>query len=195
MDGRIEAEHDECVVSPLLRNSSRTRSKAEPDSIFKQQLATCFEIVIASAAKQSIPSLRLHGLLRCARNDGEIHVRIPATPCARVLHQTSPNKIRGRGERRVPAAPTASCAKVESTRVSTADTPEHPAFPHAMVLTVSFALSPGTGLDCPRRRRNEAPLIGPVGQEAPSAALTPASGRQDHTTSPSAGHIIRLRAV
>jgi hypothetical protein len=25
--------------------------------------------------------------------------------------------------------------------------------------------------------------------------LTPASGRQDHTTSPSAGHIIRLRAV
>ena len=76
----------------------------------------------------------------------------------------SPRKIRGRGERRVPAAPVASCAKVESTRVSTADTPVHPAFPHAMVLTVSFALSPVTGLVCHRRRRNEAPLRSPVGQ-------------------------------
>src|SRR3982074_2733541 len=29
----------------------------------------------------------------------------------------------------------------------------HPAFPHAMVLTVSFVLSPVTGLGCPRRLR------------------------------------------
>jgi hypothetical protein len=77
-----------------------------------------------------------------------------------------PKKIRGRGERRVPAAPAASCAKVESTRVSTADTPEHPAFPHAMVLTVSFALSPVTGLDCHRRRRNEAPARARLGKGA-----------------------------
>jgi hypothetical protein len=44
-----------------------------------------------------------------------------------------------------------------------------------MVLTVSFGLSPGTGLSCPRRLRK---LV--------FARLTPASGRQDHTTSPSA---------
>src|SRR5437879_4513369 len=42
-----------------------------------------------------------------------------------------------------------------------------------MVLTVSFVLSPVIGLCCHRRRRG-------------SADLTPASGRQDHTTSPSA---------
>jgi hypothetical protein len=42
-----------------------------------------------------------------------------------------------------------------------------------MVLTVSFVLSPVTGLVCHRRRRSC------------SANLTPAS-RQDHTTSPSA---------
>ena len=30
---------------------------------------------------------------------------------------------------------------------------DHPAFPHAMVLTVSFVLSPVTGLFCHRRRR------------------------------------------
>jgi hypothetical protein len=41
--------------------------------------------------------------------------------------------------------------------------------------TGSFVLFPGTGLSCPRHRRKSA-----------SADLTPASGRQNHTTSPSA---------
>ena len=31
--------------------------------------------------------------------------------------------------------------------------PEHPAFPHAMVLTVSFGLSPVIGLSCHRHRQ------------------------------------------
>jgi hypothetical protein len=34
---------------------------------------------------------------------------------------------------------------VESTRVFTTGPPEHPAFPHAMVLTVYVVLSPVTG--------------------------------------------------
>jgi len=145
----------------------------------------------------SLPSLtsRNTGSPACAGDDGWIRVRLPATPGARVLHEPFAQKIRGRGERRVPAAPAAPCAKVESTRVLTADTPEHPAFPHAMVLTVYFVISPVTGLVCHRHRRNDAPPKSPVGQEAPSANLTPASGRQDHTTSPSAGHIIRPRAA
>jgi hypothetical protein len=104
-------------------------------------------------------------------------------------------KSEGVGNAGCPLHPQPRVQKVVSTRVSTADTPEHPAFPHAMVLTVSFVLSQATGLVCHLRRRNEAPLMSPVGQEAPSAALTPASGRQDHTTSPSAGHIIRPRAA
>jgi hypothetical protein len=49
-----------------------------------------------------------------------------------------------------------------------------------MVLTAYFALSPVTGLVCHRRPQIE------------SANLTPASGRQDHTTSPSARNVIRL---
>jgi hypothetical protein len=44
-----------------------------------------------------------------------------------------------------------------------------------MVLTVSFVLSPVTGLFCHRHPRN-----------LRSTNLTPASGCQDHTTSPSA---------
>src|SRR3954465_15653936 len=50
----------------------------------------------------------------------------------------------------------------------------NPAFPHAMVLTGSSVISPVIGLVCHRRLRFV------------SADLTPASRRQDHTTSPSA---------
>jgi hypothetical protein len=40
------------------------------------------------------------------------------------------------------------------TSVVTTVTPVQPGIPRAMVLTVSFALSPVTGLVCHRRRRN-----------------------------------------
>jgi hypothetical protein len=49
-----------------------------------------------------------------------------------------------------------------------------------MVLTVSFALSPVTG------------LVATVTAQKLLRGLTPASGRQDHTTSPSARNVIRL---
>ena len=70
---------------------------------------------------------------------------------------------------------------VERTRVTTS-TPQHPAFPHAMVLTVSFVLSV-TGLVCHRRLRT-CVASAPGRADTTSATLTPASGRQDHTTSP-----------
>ena len=44
--------------------------------------------------------------------------------------------------------------RVENTRVSHHGCAgKHPAFPHAMVLTVSFVLSPEIGLSCHRRRQ------------------------------------------
>src|SRR6202140_1125945 len=87
----------------------------------------------------------------------------------------------GAGNAGRPMRPIAACAEVVelSTRVSQV-TPESPGIPRAMVLTASFALSPVTGLSCHRRPRK---LL--------SANLTPASGRQDHTTSPSASRIAR----
>jgi hypothetical protein len=70
----------------------------------------------------------------------------------------------------------------------------HPAFPHAMVLTVSFALSSVTGLSCHRRLADIWRIAGPVGRMHLRSSLTPASGRQDHTTSPYAISVVRLRA-
>ena len=63
------------------------------------------------------------------------------------------------------------CEIKKHTSVVTTVTPETPGIPRAMVLTVSFGLSSVTGLSCHRRPR-----------KLPSANLTPASGRQDHTS-------------
>src|ERR1700704_327366 len=52
-----------------------------------------------------------------------------------------------------------------------------------MVLTVSFELSPVTELFC-HRRSADMFLSKPGWADLNSANLTPASGRQDHTTSP-----------
>src|SRR6266849_3459414 len=52
-----------------------------------------------------------------------------------------------------------------------------------MVLTVSFVLSPAIGLFCHRHLRTDV-VPKPGRADITSANLTPASGRQDHTTSP-----------
>src|SRR3954452_16716301 len=61
--------------------------------------------------------------------------------------------------------------------------PDDPAFPHTMVLTVSFVISPVIGLVCHRRF-----AVDPQN-------LMPASRRQDHTTSPSAFSPVRQRCL
>ena len=66
-----------------------------------------------------------------------------------------------------------ACKIKKHTSIVTTVTPESPGIPRAMVLTVSFVLSPVTG------------LFATVASGVASADLTPASGRQDHTTSPS----------
>jgi hypothetical protein len=66
------------------------------------------------------------------------------------------------------------CEINKHTSIVTTVTPERPGIPYAMVLTVSFALSLVTGLVVTIVKRITPPN------------LTPASGRQDHTTSPSA---------
>jgi hypothetical protein len=103
----------------------------------------------------------------------------------RFASEFPPSPIRGRRECRAPDAPATACAEVgvECTRVSQV-TPESPGTPRAMVLTASFVLSPATGLSCHRRSR-----------KLPFANLTPASGRQDHTTSPSASAPIVYRRL
>ena len=67
-----------------------------------------------------------------------------------------------------------ACKSKKAHEVVTTGSPEQPGIPRAMVLTVSFVLFPVTGLVCHRRLADR------------SANLMPASGHQNHTTSPSA---------
>ena len=86
----------------------------------------------------------------------------------------------GAGNAGRPMRPIAACATivVVSTRVVRSHR-NHPAFPTQWFYGFLRAL-PGDRLSCHRHQR-----------KLPSANLTPAPGRQDNTTSPSAGRIAR----
>ena len=94
-----------------------------------------------------------------------------------------PPKHRGRRESRAPDAPAASYAKVKSIRVS------HHRF------TGSIRPSPRNGFNgFLRALPGDRALLSPSPRNAKHCReLTPASGRQDHTTWPSAGLRIRLK--
>jgi len=101
----------------------------------------------------------------------------------------------GRGECRVPSAPAASCAHgvvKMHTSIHSGRTGNHPASPHAMVLTAYAVLSPATNSSCHRRRRiTTCPHpVGPTGLRR----LDTSNGCQDHTVLPSASAPVVLRA-
>src|SRR4030081_4077211 len=73
---------------------------------------------------------------------------------------------------------------VTHTSVVTTGPPEHPACPHAMVLTAYFVLSPATNSSCHRHQRNKV-CLSPVGPTR-LRQLDTSNGCQDHTASPSA---------
>jgi hypothetical protein len=102
--------------------------------------------------------------------------------------------LRGRGERRMPVAPAASRALcIGRTHTSKRVPRNHPTFPHAMVLTVSFVLSPVIGLVCHRRLRIKS-CLSPVGptQLRKLDASVGASGPHDFAVRSS---IVRQLAV
>jgi hypothetical protein len=89
---------------------------------------------------------------------------------------------RGRGRPSIEGAGNAGCPKhprpvCESSvhTVVTTVAPEHPAFPHAMVLTAYATLSPATNSSCHRRRRIGG-VANPGWARNTSAGLAPATG-------------------
>jgi hypothetical protein len=119
-------------------------------------------------------------------NDGKSRhtCAFPRRSRARVVHVFFARKNRGRRECRAPDAPAASCAKVESTRVRNHGHTGSPGIPYAMVLTVSFALSPATNSFCHRHQRIW--LVRTRSGRLRLRKLSISNGCQDHTTSPSA---------
>jgi hypothetical protein len=105
----------------------------------------------------------------------QTQLRDLAAGSARGLPEIPYPQSEGAGNAGRPMRPIAACAMivVERTRVSQV-TPESPGIPGAMVYGLFRAL-PG-----------EPGFLATVASGIASANLTPASGRQDHTTSPSA---------
>jgi hypothetical protein len=113
----------------------------------------------------------------------QAQLRIPAARAPKLCIYHSPKEGAGNAGR--PVHPQPRVQNVESTRVSSPQVHQNsPAFPHAMVLTVSFVLSPVIGLLSPSLA--DYGFVVPGWAFKTSANLTPAPGRQDHTTSPSA---------
>src|ERR1700674_5018321 len=84
----------------------------------------------------------------------QIRVRDLAARSARVVHESFAPKIKGAGNAGCPLHPRPRVRVEKSTRVSHHRFTGSPGIPRAMVLTVSFALSPVIGLSCHRHRRN-----------------------------------------
>jgi hypothetical protein len=129
----------------------------------------------SAATKQSILSLhRKMDCFACARNDGHTHLCIPAARCARGLLKSLPlSKQRAQGKPGVRCTRSRACS-VGSTRVS------HHEF------TGNIRLSPRSGFNGFLRALPGDRACLPPSPADHSANLTPASGCQDHTTSPSA---------
>jgi hypothetical protein len=111
-----------------------------------------------------------------------LHVLILATRCARALRQLRPSfRKEGAGKAGCRLHPWAPCNKKHGGR-ATGSTGNIPAFP-ARWFTTYFVLSPVTG------------SLATVAARILPRNLAPASGRQDHTTSPSATACVRLRKL
>ena len=123
------------------------------------------------------------------------NVSVLATHCARGLHEHRPQKRRGSRESRVRAAPAVSRANAyaKETHTSIQVQRKQSGFPCAMALRL---------ISCSPRRPGFVDTVAvrklahrrPGWADAPPQDLTPAKGRQDHTTSPYATCVIRLRA-
>src|SRR5580704_7687441 len=91
-----------------------------------------------------------------------------------VFVYSRPLRIEGAGNAGRPMRPIAVCATVVVERTHVSRSPESPGIPHAMVLTAYTVLSPVLR------------AFWPPSPALLNANLTPASGCQDHTSSPSA---------
>ena len=173
--------------TPLARRPGQ--AKREPGSIRR---ALSFW---ARRRRPSVPtnaggygSLLSQGRRKRIRSSNSKHAFALAARCARVVDESLAQEDRGRGECRVPAAPAASCALVESTRVFTTGPPGSPGIPARNGFNGFLRALPGDRACLPPSLADYG-FVRPGRADKTSANLTPASGRQDHTTSPSAAPV------
>jgi hypothetical protein len=89
-----------------------------------------------------------------SRIDGRHSFAFPRRDAPGLCKNLSPKKTEGVGNAGCPLHPQPRAQRVVThTSVVTTGPPEHPAFPHAMVLTAYFVLPPATNSSCHRHQR------------------------------------------
>ena len=143
------------------------------------------EFIIGRAFARPVGQPTLRCIFNCQTALGPC-VRIAAARCARALRRwPPPESRRGCREDRVRAAPAVSCAQMhKKTHTSIQVQRRQSGLPCAMVYSLLRAL-PGDRAFLPPSSPRSLLLKN----------LTPASGRQDHTASPSASRAFVCRAL
>ena len=148
------------VAQIVISGTSAPYRRRALDARFRQRLFRCrdrrrrqlrhrafrHQGIAAHARRmwRSCASRRRSSELTCRRD--KTSVRVLAARCARAMHEHCPSKTRGRRESRVRAAPAVSCAiGTRNPHTSIQVQRKQSGLPCAMVLTVSFVLSPVTG--------------------------------------------------
>src|SRR5216684_9236662 len=186
---RLQRSHS-CTGRPAARQSAPRRSSF---AVVAKSGA-----VIASAAKQSMAAAK-DGLLRrfAPRNDV---TPIPQTTSSSRREAPEPlmnlPPIEGVGNAGCPLhpRPRVHLVVVERTRVTTS-TPESPDVPARNGFNGFLRALPGDRALLPPSPCGLKVLSSPVEPNEPPQDLTPASRRQDHTTSPSASSAVVLHAA
>src|ERR1700682_5914815 len=145
------------------------------------QLCTTWTLVVMGPGSRfACPGRRR---VCCPIKQFQTRVRDPAARCARAVH-LSLAPFEGVGNAGCPLhpRPRVHFVLVERTRVTTS-TPESPGIPARNGFNGFLRALPGDRAFCHRRLRTNV-LSAPGRADPTSATLTPASGRQDHTTSP-----------
>jgi len=173
--------HDNSIVEPSLRaNGSR---ECAPDDRLHEAI--------------HLAARRKNGLLRFARNDVTLIPDTTLRPRGAMRPSCAfiSRPLEGVRECRVPAAPIAPRAKlVVHTSVATTGPPGSPGIPARNGFNDLFRALPGDRALLPPSSADMV-LSAPGRADTPSANLTPASGRQDHTTSPSAAIVSRQHTL
>src|SRR5229473_3607621 len=170
------------------------------DSILKQRRQFSVELSLrANGSRECAPDDRLRDAIHLAPKESMdcfASLAMTALPISDTtsrprgaLHPSLARNLppeRGRGECRMPNAPAVSCAMivVERTRVTTS-TPESPGIPARNGFNGFLRALPGDRALLPPSPGGYV-LSKPGRADSTPPNLTPASGRQDHTTSPSA---------
>ena len=142
----------------------------------------------------SITDVSEYWMPACAGMTGGHHSAFSRHTAPEVCKFVRPQKMRGRREDRVRAAPAVSCAKMRKAKAHMSIQVQRRAsgLPCAMVLTAYSVLSPATNSSCHRHRRIDS-ATNPVGLMR-LRRLDTSNGCQDHTALPYASAPLVLRA-